>query len=34
VEKDEEFVDRLIQNQVSKMVTVRDLASKKVIDCD
>jgi len=32
VEKDEEFFDRLIENQVTKMVTVRDLAFKKVID--
>jgi hypothetical protein len=32
VEKYEKFVDRLIENQVSKMVTVRDLAFKKVID--
>jgi len=34
VAEDEEFVDRLIENQVSKMVTVRDLSFKNVIDSD
>jgi hypothetical protein len=34
VGKDEEFFDREIENQISKMVTARDLAFKKVIDSD
>jgi hypothetical protein len=34
VGKDEEFVNLLIKNQVSRMVTIRDLPFKKVIDSD
>jgi hypothetical protein len=34
VGKDEEFVELLIENQVFKMVTIRDLPFKKVFNSD